>query len=223
MPYGLNKNAPRLLGTVKNRPHATQDDHDDPIRTSQPDQDDLNRSPIGSSDEEEAEALAKIDIPSSFKSIPSAPAQPRAIKKPTTFKSAAPLNPPTRQSSRNTQKETAERSITVEKSSVQRDESRPSGRDFMSTENVLFGDSRGGKKKKPTKSYTSKANLHVPPLQNKGQAKKDSKSGELTSESLNESELILRSSQFQNSTTPWLKITDEFSIVPSFAVTKSPI
>jgi hypothetical protein len=181
MPIGLNRNAPKLLGIVKNRPHATQDDHNDPIRTSQQELDDLNRSPVGSSDEEEATALAKIDIPSSFKSIPSAPAPSKQLRKPPAFKSAAPLNPPTRQSSRKLPKDTAGSSSTAEKSSAQKNGSGSTGRDFMSTESVLFEDGRGSRKKKPTKSYSSKANFHVPPLQDQGQKKREGRNGKLIS------------------------------------------
>jgi hypothetical protein len=152
-------NLPRpLLSKVGNKPYATQEDYDDPIKPSQPSAEDFTRSPVSSSDEEEALRMAeKLDIPSSFKSAPSLdPSRKSTSKIIRDFNKPQPL--PARTSSRTAQNGTAERRGSLDKSSARSTSSKETTSDYMSTESVLWA---AKKRKQGNTTYSGRSNPNI--------------------------------------------------------------
>jgi hypothetical protein len=178
MPH-LSRSAKRLLSTVDGKPHATQDDHDDPIMTSQSERNDINRSPLGSSDEEDVAAAAKLDIPSGFRIAPSL-SQPLATNNRPISSWKDPGSAPTgnRRSSRGTKSDASGKDKADIKSSVSTYGTTSSRGSFMTAQEVAFAPPHGVKRKKTIVSYSKKNNFHVSPELEQGREEKENKTGE---------------------------------------------
>jgi hypothetical protein len=175
----LSRYTNRLLSTVDGKPHATQDDHDDPIITSQSERNDIDRSPEGTSDEEDLAAVAKLDIPSGFRTAPSL-SQPSTAAKRRTSSWKDPLPAPigNRRSSRGTNSHASGKDNTENKSRVSTYGTKSSKTNFMSAQEVAFAPAHGVKRKKTQVSYSKRNNFHVSAEQEHQQEGKEDKTGE---------------------------------------------